>query len=85
MGLGEGTLILSDIRTLGPFLGVQILNFWGRGFRKMIFFFFGGGGGVGDMMILWSFWGAIAKLDYFWELFLNLRFRYRIGIFFWGC
>ena len=47
MGLGEGTLILSDIRTLGPFLGVQILNFWGRGFRKMIFFFFGGGGGLG--------------------------------------
>ena len=31
MGLGEGTLILSDIRRLGPFLGVQILNFWGEG------------------------------------------------------
>ena len=46
-------------------------------------FFFWGGGGVGDMMTLWAFWGAIAKLDYFWELFLNLRFRYRIGIFFW--
>ena len=52
-----------------------------------------GGGGVGEMMTLWAFWGgAIAKLDYFWELFLNLRFRYRIGIFlgvanfqlFWG-
>ena len=83
MGLGEGTLILSDIRRLGPFLGVQILNFWGRGFRKMVFFL--GGGGVGDMMTLWAFWGAIVKLDYFWELFLNLRFRYRIGIFFWGC
>ena len=34
------------------------------------------------MMTLWAFWGAIAKLDYFWELFLNLRFRYRIDIFF---
>ena len=31
MGLGEGTLIFSDIRRLGPFLVVQILNFWGRG------------------------------------------------------
>ena len=31
MGLGEGTLILSDIRRLGPFLGVQILNFWREG------------------------------------------------------
>ena len=31
MGLGEGTLILSDIRRLGSFLGVQILNFWGEG------------------------------------------------------
>ena len=31
MGLGEGTLILSDIRRLGPFLGVQIVNFWGEG------------------------------------------------------
>ena len=31
MGLGEGTLILSDIRRLRPFLGVQILNFWGEG------------------------------------------------------
>ena len=46
MGLGEGTLILSDIRRLGPFLGVHILNFWGGGgFRKMIFF---GGGGYDD-------------------------------------
>ena len=39
------------------------------------------------MMTLWAFFlgggGGIAKLDYFWELFLNLRFRYRIGIF-WG-
>ena len=56
------------------------------------FSFFLGGWGGGDMMKLWAFWGAIAKLDYFWELFLNLRFRYRIGIFlgvanfqlFWG-
>ena len=31
MGLGEGTLILSDIRRLGPFLEVQILNFLGEG------------------------------------------------------
>ena len=30
MGLGEGTLILSDICRLGPFLGVQILNFLGE-------------------------------------------------------
>ena len=38
MGLGEGTLILSDIRRLGPFLGVQIVNVWGGGgFRKSYF------------------------------------------------
>ena len=52
MGLGEGTLILSDIRRLGPFLGVQILNFWGEGgserviskfkFRYRIGIFLGG-------------------------------------------
>ena len=45
------------------------------------------------MMKLWIFWGVTAKLDYFWELFLNiLGSRYRIGIFmgfanfqlFWG-
>ena len=41
MGLGEGTLILSDIRRLGPFLGVQILIF----FFFFFFFFLGGGGG----------------------------------------
>ena len=36
MGLGEGTLILSDIRR--PFLGVQIVNFLGGGgFRKSYF------------------------------------------------
>ena len=33
--------------------------------------------------------GGIAKLDYFWELFLNIlglfRSRYRIGIWFGGC
>ena len=37
MGLGEGTLILSDIRRLGPFLGVQIWNFWEEGVQKDIF------------------------------------------------
>ena len=38
MGLGDSTLILSDIRRLGPFLGVQILNFGGGGgFRKSYF------------------------------------------------
>ena len=48
--------------------------------------FLGGGGGY--MMTLWAFFlggGGIAKLDYFWELYLNLRLRYRIGIFFGGC
>ena len=80
MGLGEGTLILSDIRRLGPFLGVQILNFWGEGVQKDDFF--GGGWGYDDTV---GILGAIAKLDYFWELFLNLRFRYRIGIYFGGC
>ena len=52
---GEGTLILSDIRRRGPFLGVQILNlyiFGGRGVRKdkylfILLFLGGGGGGLG--------------------------------------
>ena len=44
MGLGEGTLILSDIRRLRPFSGVQILNFWGEGGSERFFF---GGGGLG--------------------------------------
>ena len=48
MRLGEGTLILSDIRRLGPFLGVQILNFLGRGVQKDDFFFGGGGWGYDD-------------------------------------
>ena len=56
MGLGEGTLILSDIRRLGPFLGVQILNFWGEGgSERCFFFFFFWGGGGWDMMTLWAF------------------------------
>ena len=59
---GEGSLILSHIRRLGPFLGVQILNFnifGGRGVQKDVYLFFlfflWGGGGVGDMMTLWAF------------------------------
>ena len=39
-GAGEGTLIFSYIRRLGPFFGLKILNF-------NIIFFFGGGGGGG--------------------------------------
>ena len=35
-----GTLIFLYIRRLGPFFGVQILNF------NILFFFLGGGGGV---------------------------------------
>ena len=31
MGLGEGTLIVSDIRRLGPFYWVQVLNFLEEG------------------------------------------------------
>ena len=88
-GMGEGTLILSYIHRLGLFFwggGVKILNFNLLGFfRKMNIF--------GGMLKLWIFLGAIAKLDYFGELFLYilglfLRSRYIIGIFFglltWG-
>ena len=70
MGLGEGTLILSDIRRLGPFLGVQILNFWGEGgserviskfkFRYRIGMFFGG-------CKLQLFWGMSDTSDTFLE------------------
>ena len=55
----------------------------------MIFFLGGGGGGgVGggwgyDDTVGIFLWGA--SQNYFWELFLNLRFRYRIGIFLGGC
>ena len=82
MGLGEGTLMLSDIRRLGPFLGVQILNFRGEGVQKEDFFR-GGGLGYDDTVGIGG--GGIAKLDYILELFLNLRFRYRFGIFLGGC
>ena len=63
-GFGEGTLILSDIRWLRPFLGVQILNFnifWGEGVQKdeYLFIYFLGGGG--DMMTLWTFLGCHRK------------------------
>ena len=38
------------------------------------------------MMKLWIFLGVTAKLDYFWDLFLNiLGSSYRIGIFFGVC
>ena len=68
MGLGEGTLILSDIRRLGPFLGVHILNIWGEGgserviskfkFRYRIGMFFGG-------CKLQLFWGMSDTSDTF--------------------
>ena len=71
MRLGEGTLILSDIRRLGPFLGVQILNFWGRGVQKDDFFL---GGGVGDMMTLWAFLGGHRKTG----LFLGVISKFKV-------
>ena len=57
-GGGGGTLIFSHIRTLGPFWGVQILNF------NIYFFFFGGGGRKNEYFwkILWIFLGVITKL-----------------------
>ena len=68
MGLGEGTLILSDIRRPWPFLGVQILNFWGEGvserviskfkFSYRIGMFFGG-------CKLQLFWGMSDTSDTF--------------------
>ena len=70
MGLGEGTLILSDIRRLGPFLGVQILNFYGEGglerviskfkFRYRIGIFLG----VANFQL---FWGMSDTSDTFLE------------------
>ena len=98
---GEGTLILSYICRLGPFLGVQILKFniLGAGFRKMNIFVCvcgmrgrGGHDETEDICFLFFFGGggAIAKLDYFWELFLNILWLYlKIKIQnwnnFWGC
>ena len=65
MGLGEGTLMLSDIRRLGPFLGVQILNFRGEGVQKEDFF---RGEGGWDMMTLWAFGGGASQN---WTIFLS--------------
>ena len=81
-GGGEGTLIFSHIRRLGPFFGVQnseFQYFWG--FSEKLIFFWG-------MKILWIiFWGH-HKIGLVWGSFLCnlgsfLRPRYRIGIFFW--
>ena len=70
MGLGEGTLILSDIRSLGPFLGVQILNFWGEGGSERWGFFWGGG----DMMTLCAFLGGHRKTG----LFLGVISKFKV-------
>ena len=55
MGGGAGgTLIFSHIRRLGPFFGVQILNFnifWGFQKKK-----------IGGMKILWIFFGGHHKI-----------------------
>ena len=72
MGLGEGTLMLSDIRRLRPFLGVQILNFLGEGGSERCFFL--GGGGVGDMMTLWAFLGGHRKTG----LFLGVISKFKV-------
>ena len=61
MGLGEGTLILSDIRRLGPFLGVQILNFWGEGVQKELFL------NLSLDTELAYFWG-VANFQLFWGM-----------------
>ena len=56
-GGGGGTLIFSNIRRLGPFLGVQNFEFqyfWG--FSEKMYIFWG-------MKILWIFFGVIPKLD----------------------
>ena len=70
MGLWEGTLILSDIRRLGPFMGSNFEFLGGEGFRKIYFL---GGGGVGDMMTLWAFFfgggGASQNWTIFWSYF----------------
>ena len=71
MRLGEGTLILSDILRLGPFLGVQFLNFLGRGVQKDDFFW---GEGVGDMMTLWAFLGGHRKTG----LFLGVISKFKV-------
>ena len=61
MGLGEGTLILSDIRRLGPFLGVQILNFLGEGVQKELFLNLSLDTGLA------YFWG-VANFQLFWGM-----------------
>ena len=87
LGVGGGTLILLYIRRLGPFLGVQILNFnILGGFQKDEIL---GDGGWRGMMKLWIFKGGGGGL-FKTGLFLGgiskhsrdifLRSRYRIGM-----
>ena len=71
MGLGEGTLILSDIRRLGPFLGVQILNFWGEGVQKDDFFWGRGRWGYDDTV---GILGAHGKTG----LFLGVISKFKV-------
>ena len=61
MGLGEGTLILSDIRRLGPFLGVQILNFLGEGGSERVII------NLSLDTELAYFWG-VANFQLFWGM-----------------
>ena len=57
-GGGGGTLIISYIRRLGSFLGVQNFEFqYFLGFSEKNNNFLG-------MKILWIFFGVITKLDY---------------------
>ena len=84
--MGEGTLILPYIRRLGPFLGVQMLNFnIFEGFQKDEYF--GGDGGARGYDETWILLGGLCKTGLFLEGIskhsraIFLRSRYRIGIF----
>ena len=61
MGLGEGTLILSDIHRLGPFLGVQFLNFWGEGVQKELFLNL-------SLDTELAYFGGVANFQLFWGM-----------------
>ena len=81
---GGGTLILYNVRRLGPFLAVQNFKFqYFLEFQKNAFFFGGGGGGYEEIVNIFFFWGGgwgPFKIGLFWvsSLYILVLFKVKV-------